>query len=661
MAEIGNFFVTIGSKLDSKGFKNATAQIRKLGIAATALGVGMAAMGLKVAKAAGIQEQAEFLLANALKNTKNAAGITIDQLKKYASHLQTITTVGDETTLAVMQLGLSMGISADEIEFATKQTIGLSKAYKVDLKAGMKLVALARAGEFSMMARYIPQLRGMTDKTKMAAIANEAMAKGFKLAEAETKTYLGRVKQLTDIWGDLQETIGFQVIPILENLMITIKPMLLDTIQWIQDNRELVASFIKFAAKVTAVSLALGPLMIAFPLLIGLIISVTAKVKLLWLAFSAHPLVAITIALAAATLALHKFLDAKVEQKLRNTELGKSVKSLIAIQEKEIDTLKEAVREGKIKGKEAEDAANRIILLRKSLAVLEKKLTKESSANVKKSEDNKVDSVAGGIEETRELMKAWQEEKQFMDEEYVEFQREQKNVRWEEFITGIEETKDATLSLDEWFKEIETKHTDWLKDNKTEFNDWKKEKEEEALEDEEDIISKRKKMADSLAITLVDGLETVANVEKLTWRTGAEAFKNSLKKRLSYFILQKTQEVIAAQIVAMAKAIANATLTFGGAAAHIGIIASTFAGALGALRGMQSLDVAGTVEGPPGKPVLIQALGGEKFLGRKSIGEGFGNIINITVPPITSRRVAREYGDVIGDEIMRKIKRSRQL
>ena len=240
MADIGKFFVTVGSKFDKAGFDKARAAINKVALAGIAMGAALAVAAVKAAGAAGIQEKAEFLLASALKNTKNATGVSIDELKKYASNLQAVTTVGDETSLKTMQLGLSMGISAEEIGDATKQAIGLSKAYQVDLNASMKLVALGRAGEFSMMARYIPQLRGMTDKTKMAAIANEAMAKGFEIAKAETETYLGMVEQLTNILGDLWEDVGFKIIPVFKEYIKIIKEQILPGVKdWISESGNL--------------------------------------------------------------------------------------------------------------------------------------------------------------------------------------------------------------------------------------------------------------------------------------------------------------------------------------------------------------------------------------------------------------------------------------
>lgn len=265
MAEIGKFFVTLGSKFDAKGvnvanskfakFKSSMLSIGKvmagIGAAGIAMGGLLAAAAFKAAAAAGIQEKAEFLLATALSQTRNETGVTLNELKKYASQLQATTTVGDETSLAVMQLGLNMGVSADQIKGATKQSIGLSKAYGIDLKASMKMVALARQGEFSMLARYIPQLRSTTDKTEQAAIANKAMAEGFGIAEAETKTYAGMVTQLTNQWGDFIEKVGFKVMPIIKELIKYISGSVIPTFErWIDNIAKAVTAVRDFAEKI---------------------------------------------------------------------------------------------------------------------------------------------------------------------------------------------------------------------------------------------------------------------------------------------------------------------------------------------------------------------------------------------------------------------------
>jgi len=174
------------------------------------------AVGMDLLNSYAKQEAAVSRLNIALKNNNQFTPEMSEHLQQVASDIQKITTVGDETTLVLMQLGLSMGINAKNIEKATKQAIGLSKAYGVDLNSSMKMVALAQQGEFTMLNRYIPQLRALKTDTEKAAAAERILNDAFKVAQDETNTTAGRIEQLKNQIGDLKEKIGAQLLPIFD-------------------------------------------------------------------------------------------------------------------------------------------------------------------------------------------------------------------------------------------------------------------------------------------------------------------------------------------------------------------------------------------------------------------------------------------------------------
>lgn len=198
-------------KKAGSGFKSMWAQMAlgQAAFAAVKKGFGMIkqAVGDSIEKYK-VQEKAERLLQVALNNTANQAGKTVAGFKAFAAGLQKITTVGDETTLQIMQLGLTMGINSGQIEKATKGAIGLSKAYGIDLKTSMKMVALAAQGEYTLLNRYIPQLRVVKSETEKAAIVQKVFADGFKLATAEAESASGKLEQFSNIVGDFKEKIG---------------------------------------------------------------------------------------------------------------------------------------------------------------------------------------------------------------------------------------------------------------------------------------------------------------------------------------------------------------------------------------------------------------------------------------------------------------------
>lgn len=173
-----------------------------------------------------VQTQAVQKLSAALIANGKDADKLIPRYRRFASHLQRLTTVGDEATLQMMQMAETMGVV--DLEQAAKDAIGLSKALNLDLNTSMKMVALAAEGEFTMLNRYVPALRSAKDATEQAAIANKLFADGFKIAMTEAEVGLGAVKQLDNAWGDVMETVGGfvarAVLPLAKGLRDLITP-----------------------------------------------------------------------------------------------------------------------------------------------------------------------------------------------------------------------------------------------------------------------------------------------------------------------------------------------------------------------------------------------------------------------------------------------------
>jgi len=156
-----------------------------------------------------------------------------------------------------------------------------------------------------------------------------------------------------------------------------------------------------------------------------------------------------------------------------------------------------------------------------------------------------------------------------------------------------------------------------------------------------------------------------ATVDNL--RKHAEDEERRLKRRMKPFLIS---EAIANTALGATKALAEggpflgpalaAMMTAAGMAKVAIIKAQKFAQgamALGptfAMFGEQGPEIALPLNHPNTTEALSEALA--------KAGGSTSSVVNyITVPPITSRRVASEYGKVIGDEIFRKIKKSRRV
>lgn len=193
--------ITGGLKMVAGGF----ASLAKIGVAA---GGALTGAVVAVAKAWSDQESVNNKMKAAFDAAGEAGTIAVAKWGAFATAIQRATSLGDEEVMSLVTLGKVMGISNNRLEEATKGAIGLSKAFGIDLNSSMKMVALALQGEYTMLNRYIPQLRAANSETEKAAILQKAMANGFKLAEAELNTIAGQFRALKGVVGDALQEFG---------------------------------------------------------------------------------------------------------------------------------------------------------------------------------------------------------------------------------------------------------------------------------------------------------------------------------------------------------------------------------------------------------------------------------------------------------------------
>ena len=105
------------------------------------------------------QEQAEAKL-------QAAVGGNIQEFKDFAAEMQRVTTVGDETTLEILQLASSMGVANDSLTEVAQNTIALSKSLGVSEKQAVKFAAAIESGNTTMLNRYIPALQTATTEAE---------------------------------------------------------------------------------------------------------------------------------------------------------------------------------------------------------------------------------------------------------------------------------------------------------------------------------------------------------------------------------------------------------------------------------------------------------------------------------------------------------------
>lgn len=194
-------------KVGDDGGKAGSSLASTFGKVAGAIGAAFAVHKLTAFTKSLFQTAAESdAIWNRLAGTLDTVGIAFadveKQIRANARAMQDATVVGDEDYAAVLTELIS--ISQDYQASVNNMSIvaDLAAGKQIDLRTAAQLVGKAMIGETGTLSRY-----GIIVKDGADAI--ELMRERFRgLAEKETRTLAGQMKQLTNEWGDFKEALG---------------------------------------------------------------------------------------------------------------------------------------------------------------------------------------------------------------------------------------------------------------------------------------------------------------------------------------------------------------------------------------------------------------------------------------------------------------------
>ncbi len=236
----------VNSSLDSveRRFKSAAESVinlKTVSIAATAALAGLSVFIYKSVQAANEAEAAEKKLSTALGYTSTAL---LDQ----SVALQKLTTFGDDQ---IMQVQASIAaFTRDEavIKALTRATLDFAAAKGMDLASAGDLVAKSFGSSTNVLARYGIQADATAGSTEKLHQITEGIAALYGgQAEAAAETFGGRLTQLKNAFGDLQEEIGFVIT---KNSFFTksvdlLRQYLERATQWVQNHRLALMELVK--------------------------------------------------------------------------------------------------------------------------------------------------------------------------------------------------------------------------------------------------------------------------------------------------------------------------------------------------------------------------------------------------------------------------------
>ena len=164
---------------------------------------------------AAAEEQLQIAKLNqALESTGQYTDAVSRSLQDYAASLQKSTMYADDAVIGVEAMLATFKLTEEEIKIATEATLNLAAATGQDLQSASILMGKAMVGETGMLKRY----GIMVDEAKYKAegwraVIDEINVEFGGQAQAQAKTYTGRIEQLKNMFGDAKEMLGNAFIP----------------------------------------------------------------------------------------------------------------------------------------------------------------------------------------------------------------------------------------------------------------------------------------------------------------------------------------------------------------------------------------------------------------------------------------------------------------
>lgn len=244
---IGAVVARIITQYSDKGSKAANKDINKLGKqfdafakkTAKAFGVAavaVAAFAIKVGKdavqAAIADQKSQALLANSLRNTTGATNAAIASVESYISNLQLqVGITDDELRPSLAKLAAVTG-SVTAAQGLLGTALDVSAFATVDLGTATNAITKALQGKFTSLQKLVPSIDATVVKSKDLAKIFEEVNKatqGSAAARANTLEYRLQIMRIR--FGEILETLGYKLLPVLENFAKVISNKVLPQVE----------------------------------------------------------------------------------------------------------------------------------------------------------------------------------------------------------------------------------------------------------------------------------------------------------------------------------------------------------------------------------------------------------------------------------------------
>ena len=334
----------------STEMQSSLREIRKLGdnlqsVGATmSLGLTAPVVAFGVASVLAYDESAKALaqVEAGLKSTGGKVGYNSEQLQKFASELQAVTTFDDDTILkqATANLLTFTNVAGEQFQQAQKAALDLATRMDGDLQgATIKigkalndpikgLTALGKVGvQFTDSQKQTIKTMVATNDVAGAQtiILKELQTEFGGSAEAAAKAGLGPFQQLKNQIGDLSEEFGKIILDAIQPFVASLRDMVTSFQGLSAETKKTIAIIAGIVAVIGPVVFAIGSLVSLAPVLVAGLTSIKTAFVAVQTILSANVYALIAVAIAAVAVATYKWYQSTQTLKVAREDLNSAL------------------------------------------------------------------------------------------------------------------------------------------------------------------------------------------------------------------------------------------------------------------------------------------------------------------------------------------------
>jgi hypothetical protein len=263
---VGAVVARILTQYSDKGSKAAQKDINKLGKnidgfakkSAKAFGVAAlasAAFAVKIGKdavqAAMEDQKSQALLANSLRNTVGATDNAIAGVERHITALQKQFSIADDELRPAFGRLAAAFNSTTVAQEAMQVALNVSAFAGVDLATASEAIIKASQGQYKAITKLVPGIGAATLATKdFGKITDKVSKLTGGAAATRAETLEGKMMGLKLAFGEVMETLGYALLPVMEKFATLVTTQLLPKIEaFVTLNKDKLAAGFQVAAE----------------------------------------------------------------------------------------------------------------------------------------------------------------------------------------------------------------------------------------------------------------------------------------------------------------------------------------------------------------------------------------------------------------------------